>query len=64
MKLKTHTISKWCEIFGVSIIDNDGFRGLELNNNEVNLELFLDGINICTIAVVNKERYKVLNELN
>lgn len=63
MKLKTYTIDRWCELFGLEIVDNDGFKGIDLNRVEVGLDLFLEGITICTINPTDKEKYKILDFL-
>lgn len=62
MKLKTYSIEKWCELFGVEIVDNDGFPNLELTA-EVSLHVFIDGISVCTIRPVSKDLYKMLDYL-
>lgn len=62
MKLKTYSIEKWCELFGVEIFDNDGFPNLELTD-EVPLHVFIDGISVCTILPVSKDLYKMLDYL-
>jgi len=62
MNLKTYSIENWCELFGVEIIDNDGFPGFKLTD-EVPIHTFIDGISVCTINTVNKELYKMLDYL-
>ena len=63
MKIKTYTINHWCQIFGIEIIDNDGFRGLDLDKNEIALDRFIEGIASCTINPTNRDKYLVLNAL-
>ena len=61
--MKTYTILQWCEIFGIELIDNDGFRGLELDKYPISLDLFVEGIVFCTINPKNRVKYAVLNDL-
>lgn len=62
MNLKTYSIKKWCELFGVEILDNDGFQGFEMTT-EIPLHTFIDGISVCTIQPTSKELYKILDYL-
>ena len=61
--MKEYTINEWCEIFGIELVDNDGFRYRDLNNGIISLELFICGIVECTINPVNKDKYSVLEKL-
>lgn len=61
--MKTYTILQWCDIFGIELVDNDGFRGLELDKNPITLDSFIEGITICTIDILNKDKYSVLDKL-
>lgn len=54
------TVLQWCDIFGIELIDNDGFTDV---NSLVSLNMFLSGIVICTIRPINKDKYSVLNAL-
>lgn len=57
---KKYTINQWLEIFGVEVIDWDGFGNYELTD-EIDLSTFITELNECTIRPTNLERYKVLN---
>ena len=58
------TVSKWCEIFGVEMIDNDGFgRDKDINTHHVSFEDFVRGICECTINPIDNDRYNVLDFL-
>lgn len=63
MNIKPRTVLKWCDIFGIELVDNDGFRGFDINKTEITLDLFLEGINVCTINPIDRTRYCVLREL-
>lgn len=60
---KRNTIQRWCEIFGVEIVDNDGFRGQDLKTSEISLNEFLKGISECTIHSKNFHRTRVMDAL-
>lgn len=60
---KKYTIVEWTQIFGVEIVDNEGFRNVDINTQEVNLEGFLNGICQCALRNIINERFQVLNKL-
>lgn len=60
--MKTYTIPQWCEIFGIELIDNDGFQGISMTGR-ISLDSFVEGIVSCTINPVNKDKYSVLDKL-
>ena len=63
---KQRTLKEWCRIFGVEIIDNDGFRWVNDNVVEywpITIEQFLKGIMECTILPTNKDRFAVAEDL-
>lgn len=60
--MKQYTVLGWCNIFGIELIDNDGFLRLEMSR-EIPLEQFVEGIVSCTINPVDPVRYSVLNQL-
>ena len=57
------TLLEWCEIFGVLLIDPDGFRHFDWRNTPIHLTEFLNGIVEATIGIANFGRYSVLNDL-
>lgn len=61
--MKTYTVNRWCEIFGVEIVDNDGFPHIDLNVHEISLEKFAKGISECTIQITNFVLYGVFNQI-
>jgi hypothetical protein len=50
----------WCELFGVRIIDADGWRvpGAPDWYDPISRKEFIKRLRICTIEVVDNERYK------
>jgi hypothetical protein len=64
--MKQYTVFEWCEIFGVNMIDADGFLISEVMRNtpqKMPLERFVTGIVACTIQPVNTTRYEILKKL-
>ena len=62
--MKTRTLNDWCRIFGVEIIDNDGFPGEAWGSDCLyDIETFVHGLAECTIIPVDKGRYAVLEDL-
>ena len=65
-RIRPRTLSEWCEIFGVEIRDNDGFRWLSSTVKHfwpLTLDQFVVGIAECTIKPVDQNRYSVLEYL-
>jgi hypothetical protein len=64
-KTRQYSILEWCELFGVEIIDNDGFRdlGSEGLKTVVPIDVFVNGICLCTINPIDRARYKHLDFL-
>lgn len=63
MKLKTYTVNRWCQIFGFELVDNDGFS-IDISKDLISLEMFVFGINMCTIQIINRQRYAVFAALS
>jgi len=67
MKSKTreYSVETWCETFGVEIVDNDGFRDLGSDGLKtvVPIDVFVNGITLCTINPIDRARYKHLDFL-
>jgi hypothetical protein len=61
--MKEYTVLNWCEIFGIELLDNDGFRRDELTICTVTLERFVAGFLVCTIRIVDDKKYSVLEKL-
>ena len=61
--MKPRTLLEWCYIFGVEMVDADGFRDIDWKSESITLERFLKNINESTIAVANDGRYEVMREL-
>ena len=64
-KTRQYSILEWCELFGVEILDNDGFRdiGPEGLKTVVPIDTFVKGIALCTIDVIDRAQYKYLDFL-
>ena len=60
--MKTYTIEKWAEHFGIEILDNDGFPYKKMTD-VVTLEEFLRGSGNCTIDVKDFEKHRTLRRL-
>ena len=60
--MKRYTVLTWCEIFGIELIDVDGFSESEMRQ-EVSLDRFVEGIVNCTIRPIEVERFGVLKQL-
>ena len=61
---KKHSAEFWANIFGIEIIDPDGWRHTSRELTEgIDLAKFLDRIVTSTIRPINKDRYAVLNAL-
>lgn len=60
--MKNKTIHEWAKIFGIEIIDNDGFDRMK-EEEPVTLERFVKGAAECTIFPVDKARFAVLEDL-
>jgi hypothetical protein len=56
-EIKSYTSSEWATIFGMELVDNKGFKTEP--TKKISLDLFVSGVNDCTIKPVNKERWKV-----
>lgn len=57
-RTRQYTIRRWCELFGIELVDDDGFRDEELTMNDmVDIDRFVDGMVKSTICPVDKERY-------
>jgi hypothetical protein len=63
MKPHQYTVIQWCKIFGIELIDNDGFT-VDVKTCPVNLSTFVDGIFSCTISIVNRDKYSVLSAMS
>lgn len=61
--MKTYTVLGWCQIFGIELIDNDGFRRLDVKIVPITLNQFVEGIVSCTINPVDPVKYSVLAQL-
>ena len=61
--MKTYTVLQWCNIFGIELVDNDGFRKLDIKRDLITLDSFVEGISSCTIYPENVAKYSVLNAL-
>lgn len=64
-KTRQYSVLEWCDLFGVEIIDNDGFR--DLGSDELKtvipIDRFVNGIILCTINPIDRARYKHLDFL-
>lgn len=65
IKAREYSVEKWCELFGVEIVSNDGFRDLGSAGlkTAVPIDVFVDGISLCTIIPIDRARYKHLDFL-
>ena len=61
--MKSYTIEEWCKLFGIRIIDNDGFRGMDLAKNVISFAEFFKGIVSCTIIPINDKKHKIFQYL-
>lgn len=61
--MKTYSVLKWCEIFGIELVDNDAFQGIDLKTIKITFDSFIEGIAECTINPLNKDKYSVLDKL-
>ena len=54
---------EWCDVFGVELVDPDGFRHFDWETIPIHLTEFLKGIPEATIHIADKGRYTVLLDL-
>ncbi len=61
--MNKYTVKQWCKIAGVEIVDNDGFRGLNLNEAPITLDIFTKGIMECTVVDTNQYQNAIIKAL-
>jgi hypothetical protein len=61
--MKPRILLEWCDVFGVEMVDPDGFRDIDWQSEPITLERFLKDISESTIGIANKGRYEVLMDL-
>lgn len=58
--MKTKTVLSWATIFGIEIVDCDGFQSVK---DVVDIDTFYKNHFSCTIHIYNWDRYNVLTKL-
>ena len=57
------TLEEWCTIFGLELIDPDGFRDIDWLEARLEIQDFLNGIYECTVRIEDYTRYEVLTDI-
>ena len=60
--MKKLTPNEWCEIFGVEVIDADGWRGERDWQTPIGLREFMWRYNESTVRIVDKELWGALKK--
>ncbi len=61
--VKPRPLLEWCDIFGIEMVDADGFRDIDPGLDNITLDRFLSNISESTIGIADKARYKVIMDL-
>jgi len=61
--IRPRTLLEWCDIFGIEMVDPDGFRDIDIKADYISLDRFLKDISESTIGIADKGRYKVVMDL-